>query len=145
VLGVAEELLGVFALHVAPQGEVVALVRWRERGGLEDPCGSDVVHATGCCHGLCVAPVQVHAVAVDRVLPDRQGVDAGQHRPRHEVERVFDAHAERQVGGARPLPPSVQPLPGELVADCLADVEHVEVAGVVEPEALAAFGPVDIE
>jgi hypothetical protein len=31
------------------------------------------------------------------------------------------------------------------VRDCLANIEHVEMAGVVEPEALAALGPVDIE
>jgi hypothetical protein len=66
-----------------------------EPGWLEGASRHDVQHAAGNRHSLGVSLVQVHAVPLDRVAPDGQGVGAGQHRARGEVERVGDVPSQR--------------------------------------------------
>lgn len=101
-------------------------------------------HASGDRGGLGVPAVQVHPVPVNRVAANGQGVDAGQHRPGEQVERVLDVPTQWQVGEAGPLPAGAPPRVGELMGRGLADVQHVEVGGVAEPEAALVSGPVDL-
>jgi hypothetical protein len=67
VLGVAEELLRILALDVAPEREVVRLMRRRQRRRLESTRGHDVEHPARRGDSAGVAAVQIHAVPVDRV------------------------------------------------------------------------------
>jgi hypothetical protein len=105
----------------------------------------NVVHATSCGNCLSIASVKIHPVALNRIVPDGQRVDARQHRARGQLERVVDRATERQIGEAGSFVAGVKPCLGEFVSEGFADVEHVEVGRVVEAERSCVTGPGHIE
>src|SRR3954462_4101918 len=103
-----------------------------ERSGLERPSWRDVVHAACSRDSLRVAAMEIHPVTFNRVMPDRQRVDARQHRTGSEIERIVDRAAESEIGEAGALPPRLEPRLGELVGERLSYVENIEICRVVE-------------